>query len=60
MASRTYLPTLVRILHKACVYIVRYRAVLLVNLPANGAALLDAIVIACEAFIAVAEHEIGE
>lgn len=59
MPSRTYLPTLVRVLHAACVYITRYRAQLISNLPSNGAALLDAIVLACEAFIAVADHEIG-
>lgn len=59
MAKKTFLPTLVKLLHRACVYIVRYRAVMLTNLPENGAALLDAIVVACEAFIAVADHEIG-
>jgi len=58
--ARTYLPTLVRILHSACVYIVRYRNQLIAHLPSNGAALLDAIVTACEAFIAVAEHEVGD
>lgn len=51
MASKTYIPTLVRFLHRTCVYIVRYRITLIRFLPTGGEAALDAIVLACETFI---------
>lgn len=53
MGSRTYLPTLARILHRVCIYIVQYRNVMVDHLPDGGAAALDAIVVACEAFMAL-------
>lgn len=53
MASKTYIPTLVRILRRACIYISNYRNTIISFLPEGGAAALDAIVLACDAFIAL-------
>lgn len=53
MAGRTYLPTIVHLLHKLCVYIARYRMAIIQYLPEGGEAKLDAIVLACEAFMAI-------
>jgi hypothetical protein len=59
MASRLYYPTLVRILHKVCLYIVRYRTQLesaLTDAFGEGAVTaLNAVVVACEAFTAIVE-----
>jgi hypothetical protein len=60
MASRTYLPQMVYILHRICVYITRYRATILDNLPTGGAAALDAVILACEALIALADIPHGD
>jgi len=53
MSFKTYIPTLVMILHKTCVYIARYRAIIVTFLPEGGEAKLNAIVVACEAFMAI-------
>lgn len=54
MASRTYLPTLVNILHKMCTYIVRYRDQILGVIGEENATALDALVTACNVFMAIA------
>lgn len=51
MASRTYIPQLVRFLRRVCVYIARYRDVLVEHLPTGGAAALDAVLVACSTLI---------
>lgn len=53
--SRTYLPTLVRILARVCEYIIKYRKTISENLPEGGDALLTAVIVACEALTAVVE-----
>lgn len=59
MAVKTYIPTLVHILHRCCVYIARYRAVIVTFLPEGGDAKLDAIIAACEAFMAIVPDNTG-
>ena len=51
MGSRTYAPTLLFLLRKVCKYLAlhRQRIIDAFNLNDNGAAALDAVVIACEA-----------
>lgn len=53
MGFKTFIPTLVALLHKVCVYIARYRAIIVTFLPEGGEAKLNAIVLACEAFMAI-------
>lgn len=53
MARKTYVPTLVWLLHRVCVYIARYRSVIVEYLPEGGSAALDAVLLACEAFMAL-------
>lgn len=59
MAKRTYYPTLVFILRKVCVYIVRYKPQLeeaLTDAFGSGAVTaLNAVMAACEAFTAIVE-----
>lgn len=53
MAKKTYVPTLITLLHKICVYIAKYRNTLVSFLDdfgvTNPAAKIDALVAACEA-----------
>lgn len=60
MATKTYIPTLVFILQRACRYIGKYRSVIIEFLPEGGAAALDAIVLACEVFLALAPDNTGD
>lgn len=60
MAKKTYLPTLVTILHRACVYIARYRAQMIAAAPEGFEAAVDALVTACEVVIALVDHPIGD
>jgi hypothetical protein len=53
MASKTFIPALVVILKKACVYIARYQHTLEHHLPTGGAAALNGIVLACDVFMAL-------
>lgn len=57
MASKSYLPTLVFILRRACKYISKYRDTMIDFLPTGGQAALDAVVLACEAFIILVPDE---
>jgi hypothetical protein len=50
---KTYLPTLVRILARLCQYIIKYRATILENLPEGSADKLTAVLVACEALLAI-------
>jgi len=59
MASRTYIPLLVHFLHKACVHIAKHRAVILSFLPEGSEPKLNAIVVACEAFMAIVPDNSG-
>lgn len=59
MAARTFIPALVHLLHKVCVYIARYRMVIETFLPEDGAAKLNAIIAACEAFMAIVPDNTG-
>lgn len=53
MAKKTYVPKLLALLRVVCLYIVRYRLVLIASLTAlevtNAEAKLDAVIAACEA-----------
>lgn len=53
MAKKTYIPFLVALLRRACVYITKYKTVLVRYLPEGGEAALDAIVLACDVFMAL-------
>jgi len=55
MASRTYLPTLIKILRTMCVYIARYRDQILKVIGDGNADVLDGLVTACNVFMAVAD-----
>ena len=57
--AKTFLPSLVHLLHKLCMYIARYRAVIVTFLPEGGEVKLDAIVSACEAFMAIVPDNSG-
>jgi len=59
MSAKTFIPKLVHLLRVVCVYISRYRHTILTHLPETGAAKLDAIVLACEAFIAITPDNEG-
>lgn len=59
MPSRTYIPTLVRILRSACIYITRYRDVIVKFLPEGGDAALDGIITACDVFMALVPDNTG-
>jgi len=50
---KTYLPTLVRILARLCQYIIRYRATIVEYLPEGQESKLTAVLVACEALLAV-------
>lgn len=58
MASRGYWPSLVTMLRRVCTYIARYRQTIIDKLGDDAAAALDAIVLACDVFIALTpDHE---
>ena len=50
MARRTYIPTLVALLHRACVYVARYQAILNTFLTPTQQGYLAAVVTACNTF----------
>lgn len=60
MASRTYLPTLLVILHTLCQYIVTHRDRILNVIGVEHTTKLDAITLACAAFEAVARPHLPE
>lgn len=53
MARKTYIPFLVNLLRRVCVYITKYKSTLVTFLPEGGEAALDAIVLACDVFMAL-------
>jgi hypothetical protein len=53
MSAKTYIPTLVAILHTVCQYIVKYKMTIVKFLPEGGDAALDGIVTACDIFMAL-------
>ena len=53
MAERTYIPELLNILRRLCLYIIRYRETIKANAPAGTAAALDAVIEACNALTAL-------
>lgn len=53
MASRTYIPTLVRILRGVCIYITKYRATLEEHLNTEQKEKLALLMVACEAFLLI-------
>lgn len=56
--TRTYLPQLAKILLMVCGYIGRYRVTILKYLPENSDALLDAVMVACDALRVVVEAQL--
>lgn len=63
MSKKTYVPKLVKILKSLCVYIARYRVVLVNGLTQFGVsdadAKIDAILIACDAIVLDVEIPLG-
>lgn len=59
MAAKTFIPQLVRYLHLACVYIAKYKKVIVTFLPEGGDEALDAIVAACDAFMILVPDNTG-
>lgn len=57
MAKKTYYPSIVRFLRALCTYIARYRTqlekYLTAEFGASAVTALNAIVVACEAFLAI-------
>lgn len=49
MAERTYVPELINILRRLCLYIIRYREKIKANSPVGTADALDALLEACNA-----------
>lgn len=58
MATRTYLPTLQAVARQLCLYITRYNLQIREALPSDKHALLDAVMVACEALTLALEAEI--
>lgn len=56
--TRTYLPQLAKILLLVCGYIGRYRVTILKYMPPDSDALLDALMVACEALRVVVEAQL--
>jgi len=56
--TRTYLPTLVKILLSVCGFIGRYRVTILKYMPPDSEALLDAVMVACDALRIVVEAQL--
>lgn len=52
---KTYLPTLLRILGRVCQYIIKYRKTISENLPEGSDEKLTAVIVACEALVAIIE-----
>jgi hypothetical protein len=50
MTERTWLPTLLRILHVVCVYTARWDAQIQAHLPSGALAAYEALKAACDAF----------
>lgn len=59
MARRTFLPTLVALLRRVCVYITRYRAQMIAVAPEGFETAINAVVAACEVVIDLVPHESG-
>lgn len=58
MATKTYLPTLLAILNKFCIYCARWNATIRRNLPEEALPAYDALLLACDVFLAImSEHE---
>ena len=53
MAVKLFWPTLVQFLHTTCVYIAKYKTVMVAVLPEGAGPALDAIVAACDVFMAL-------
>ena len=60
MGSRTYLPTLVGILQKLCVYMTRYDRQIRDNLDPDWIPAFNALQLACSAFMALVNLPEGE
>lgn len=56
MARKTFVPHLLYLLHRVCVYIIRYRETIIQFIPEGGAALLDAVLLACQEFVDFVDH----
>jgi hypothetical protein len=56
--AKTYIPTLVRILRRVCIYITKYRQTIEEYTPTGGKAALDGIMTACEVFLDLVGAEI--
>jgi len=56
--TRTYLPTLTKILLSVCGFIGRYRVTILKYMPPDSETLLDAVMVACDALRIVVEAQL--
>lgn len=50
MAVKTFVPRIVHLLHHACLYITKHRAVIATYLSSTQLGYLDAVVVACNTF----------
>jgi hypothetical protein len=55
MAERTFIPTLVEIVRRLCIYITRYSKQLRDNMPSDWLPAFEALELACHAFLAIAD-----
>ena len=51
LGAKTYIPTLVRILQRFCVYAQRYRDTILANLSGDAKTAFQALMVACDVFL---------
>jgi hypothetical protein len=57
--AKTFIPTLVYLLKRVCLYITKYRSTLVAFTPEGGEAALNGIIAACEIYLDLVEHPIG-
>ena len=54
--AKTFIPTLVYMLKRICVYIAKYRATIIEFAPSGAEAALTGIITACDIFLDLVEH----
>jgi hypothetical protein len=57
--AKTFIPTLVYMLKRVCVYIARYRSTIIAFAPPTAENALNGIIAACEVFLDLVEHPIS-
>lgn len=57
--AKTFIPTLVYMLRRVCVYISKYRSTIIAVAPEGAENALNGIIAACEVFLDLVEHPIS-